>query len=175
MSLPVAGARRVYEAGARILNRAQPLLLLGMRLYWGWQFFLTGQGKLMNIDRTAEFFGSIGIPFPLANAYAAGTVECVGGLLLVAGFCSRIAAIPLIATMVVAYGTAHRDVVETIVSNPDGFVTAAPFLFLLTSLIVLLFGPGPLSIDGLLARTAFAHRTVEIPKPVPTAAVMVRQ
>ena len=31
-------------------------LLLAMRLYWGWQFFETGKGKLMNLDKTTEFF-----------------------------------------------------------------------------------------------------------------------
>jgi putative oxidoreductase len=175
MTLPLTTARQKYEAGAKLLNRAQPLLLLGVRLYWGWQFFLTGQGKLMNIDRTADFFAGIGIPLPLLNAYAAGTVECVGGLLLAAGLLSRLTAIPLITTMFVAYGTAHRDVVETLFSNPDGFVTAAPFLFLLASLIVLVFGPGPLSVDGLLARTVFGDRKLNIPRPVPVNAAIVRQ
>ena len=126
MSLPVAGARRMYQAGTRILNCAQPLLLLGMRLYWGWQFFLTGQGKLMNIDRTAEFFGSIGIPFPLANAYAAGTVECVGGLLLAAGFCSRITVIPLILTAIAVDGGLH-GVGDALNFNRQGLkVTQSP-------------------------------------------------
>lgn len=175
MPSPLTTARKKYEAGAKLLNRAQPLLLLGVRLYWGWQFFLTGQGKLMNIDRTAEFFAGIGIPLPLFNAYAAGTVECVGGLLLAAGVLSRLTTIPLITTMLVAYGTAHRDVVETLFSNPDGFVTAAPFLFLLASLIVLIFGPGPLSVDGLLARSVLGDRKLNIPKPVPANAAIVRQ
>lgn len=175
MSSPLTAARQKYEAGAKLLNRAQPLLLLGVRLYWGWQFFLTGQGKLMNIDRTAEFFAGIGIPLPVLNAYAAGTVECVGGLLLAAGVLSRLTAIPLITTMLVAYGTAHRDVVETLFSNPDGFVTAAPFLFLLASVIVLIFGPGPLSVDGLLTRTVLGDQKLDLPKPVPVSAVIVRQ
>jgi putative oxidoreductase len=175
MSSPLTTARQKYEAGAKLLNRAQPLLLLGVRLYWGWQFFLTGQGKLMNIDRTAEFFAGIGIPLPVLNAYAAGTVECVGGLLLAAGVLSRLTAIPLMTTMLVAYGTAHRDVVETLFSNPDGFVTAAPFLFLLASLIVLIFGPGPLSVDGLLARSVLSDRKLNIPEPLSANAAIVRQ
>jgi putative oxidoreductase len=175
MSSPLTTARQKYEAGAKLLNRTQPLLLLGVRLYWGWQFFLTGQGKLMNIDRTAEFFAGIGIPLPVVNACAAGTIECVGGLLLAAGVLSRLTAIPLIATMLVAYGTAHRHVVETLFSNPDGFVTAAPFLFLLASLIVLIFGPGPLSVDGLLARSVLGDRKLNIPKPVPANAAILRQ
>ena len=69
----------------------------------------TGRGKLLNIERTAGFFESIDIPLPLVNAYAAGITECVGGLLLLIGLGSRLAAIPLVVTMLVAYATAHRE------------------------------------------------------------------
>jgi putative oxidoreductase len=37
-------------------------------------------------------------------------------------------------------------------SDPDKFVQAAPFPFLLTALIVLAFGPGLFSVDALLKR-----------------------
>jgi putative oxidoreductase len=82
----------------------------------------------------------------------AGATECLGGLLLLAGVASRITTIPLIGTMLVAYATAHRESVMHLFSNPDEFVTQAPFLFLFASLIVLIFGPGPLSLDGLAVR-----------------------
>jgi putative oxidoreductase len=133
------------------LDRLQPVLLLALRLYWGYQFFITGRGKLLNIERTAGFFESIDIPLPLLNAYAAGMTECIGGLLLLAGLASRLASIPLIATMLVAYATAHREQLMSLFTNPDAFVTAPPFLFLLASVIVLVFGPGPLSLDRVLA------------------------
>ncbi len=41
--------------------------------------------------------------------------------------------------------------------NPDLFFAAAPFLFLFASLIVLIFGPGKISVDHLLAKK-FLHR-----------------
>jgi putative oxidoreductase len=144
--------RRLYQAEAALLNRLQPVLLLAIRLYWGWQFFQTGRGKLMNIDRTTDFFASLNIPMPHLNAYMAGATECFGGLLLLAGVASRITAVPLIGTMLVAYATAHRESVMNLFSNPDEFVTQAPFLFLFASVIVLIFGPGPLSLDGLVVR-----------------------
>ena len=37
----------------------QCFLLLAIRLYWGWQFFTAGKGKLMNLDRKAGYFESI--------------------------------------------------------------------------------------------------------------------
>jgi putative oxidoreductase len=144
---------RLYQKHAGWMNRMQPVLLLAIRLYWGWQFFQTGRGKLMNLSRTADFFASLGIPLPQLNAGLAGLTECFGGLLLLAGAASRITTVPLIGTMLVAYATAHRESVLEIVSNPDGFVTQAPFLFLFASVIVLVFGPGPLSVDGIVGRT----------------------
>ena len=128
----------------------QPLFLLIIRLYWGWQFFETGKGKLSDIPKVTGFFQTLGIPFPGLNAYLAGSAECFGGLLLLLGLGCRITTIPLIITMIVAYITASPEVVKHIFSKPDDFVTADPFLFMLTAVIVFLFGPGPLSLDGLI-------------------------
>lgn len=152
----------------RGLDQMQPVLLLALRLYWGYQFFITGRGKLLNIERTAAFFESIDIPLPLANAYAAGITECVGGLLLLIGLGSRLAAIPLVATMFVAYATAHREELMSIFSDPDAFVTAPPFLFLLASLIVLVFGPGRLSLDALVVPRFLGRSTVNPPQRTPS-------
>lgn len=128
----------------------QSPLLLAVRLYWGWQFAQTGWGKLTHLDRTAGFFASLDIPLPKVNAVLAGGTECLGGALLALGLFARPAAVPLIGTMLVAYWTADHDALVAITSDPDKFVTATPFLFLLASLLVLVFGPGRLSLDELL-------------------------
>ncbi len=130
----------------------QSPLLLVMRLYWGWSFFQTGKGKLLHHADTTDFFQSLGIPLPALNAWVAGAVECVGGLFLLAGFASRPTAIPLAVTMIVAYLTADVAALKNIFSEPDKFTEAAPFLFLLTAVLVLAFGPGAFSVDRLLAR-----------------------
>jgi putative oxidoreductase len=54
--------------------------------------------------------------------------------------------------MSVAYLTADFEAVSSIFSDPDKFVKADPFPFLLTALIVLTFGPGLYSIDTVLKR-----------------------
>jgi putative oxidoreductase len=54
--------------------------------------------------------------------------------------------------MLVAYWTADRAALIAITSDPNKFVTADPFLFLLASLIVLVFGPGKLALDYFLTR-----------------------
>ena len=132
----------------------QSPLLLAIRLYWGGSFVLTGWGKLTHLDRTAHFFASLDLPWPRLNAVLAGGTECLGGALLALGLLARPAAVPLIFVMGVAYATADRDALTAITSDPDKFVTAAPFLFLLASLIVLAFGPGRISLDALLNRTS---------------------
>jgi putative oxidoreductase len=147
--------RRINEYELYLLSYLQPYLLLALRSYWGFQFFMTGCGKLMSIALTAEYFNSLHIPQPLINAYIAGGTECFGGLLLIIGFSSRIVAIPLIVTMLVAYGTAHTQALTGVFQNPDAFVAAPPFLFLLVSTIVLVFGPGWISVDGLIQHFVF--------------------
>jgi putative oxidoreductase len=137
-----------------------------MRLYWGWQFFLTGKGKLMNLDRTAEFFASLNIPMPKLNAMMAGSIECFGGLLLMLGLGSRLISFPLASTMIVAYLTAHIDEVKNIFANPDGFITAPPFLFLVTALIVLAFGGGFFSLDTLIAKLTKTQEETVIMPPI---------
>ena len=127
-------------------------LLLVIRLYWGWQFFLTGKGKLAHLGRTTEYFASPNLPAPKLNAILAGSTECVFGLLLLAGLGGRVVPLPLIGLLTVAYATTEQEALHSIFSNPDKFVTADPFLFLLAAVVILVFGPGKLSLDALLGK-----------------------
>jgi putative oxidoreductase len=61
---------------------------------------------------------------PTLNAYLAGASECFGGLFLQLGVASRLSAIPLIVTMLVAYATAHPDELHAFFCDPDAFVKA---------------------------------------------------
>ena len=132
----------------------RPIFLLVVRLYWGWSFFQTGKGKLMNLERTTNFFASLHIPMPKLNAVLAGSTECVFGLLLLLGLGGRIAPVPLIVVMIVAYATSEQEALHALLSDPDKFVTATPFLFLLAALIIFIFGPGRLSLDALIGKKA---------------------
>jgi putative oxidoreductase len=143
---------RCYGLLVRGANFLQSPVLLGLRLYWGWQFFLTGRGKLQNLERTTKFFQSLHIPFPHLSAIVAGGTECVGGLFLLAGLGSRLVSLPLIFITIIAYLTAESDSLKQIFSDPDKFVSAAPFLFMLTCVIVLTFGPGVFSLDWLIGK-----------------------
>lgn len=151
MSVPtkLAAAYRLLKTAANALQ--SPFLLL-VRLYWGWQFAQTGWGKLHNIDHVIQFFTSLNIPAPAANAWFVSLCEFVGGLLLIAGLGSRLTALVLAGDMFVAYVAADSEALHSIISDPGKFYAADPYTFLFASLMILIFGPGRFAIDALLER-----------------------
>lgn len=151
-----AAYNRIETLLAGVGSYLQSMVLLAMRLYWGWQFFLTGKGKLMHLDRVAEFFASLSIPWPKLSAGLTGTIECVGGLLLLIGLGTRVVSVPLLVILTMAYLTADIDAVHAIFSDPGKFTSAAPFLFMLAVVVVFVFGPGKLSLDAWLKRPGSA-------------------
>ena len=132
---------------AKILPTVQSAVLLFVRVTMGWGFFLSGKGKLMNLERTTGFFESLHIPAPKFQAMLAGSTEMCGGMLLLIGLGTRLISIPLAFTMVVAYLTAHRD--EAFLSLSD-FTDQAPFPFLMAALVTMAFGAGGISLDRVL-------------------------
>jgi putative oxidoreductase len=139
---------RHYEC---LLNGAQSGVLLLVRLVWGGMFIQTGWGKWQDIPRVTGFFTDIGIPFPMLNAYVVATTELVGGILLVLGLFSRFITVPLLVSMVVAYLTTEQEALHAAAGGDlDPFLTAAPFLFLFASLLILVFGAGRVSADHYL-------------------------
>ncbi len=137
----------ILQRFQRALPTVQSLTLLFVRVTCGWNFFLAGKGKLGHIEATTEFFASLSLPAPHAHAVLIGSLEMVGGLLLLSGLFTRAIAIPLAATMIVAYATAHRE--EGFLSLSD-FTDQAPFSFLVACLIAIAFGAGRYSIDQYL-------------------------
>jgi putative oxidoreductase len=134
------------------LNHLQSPFLLLLRIYFFWQLFQTGQGKLTNLGKVSDYFASLGIPLPGVSATITGLFETFGSLLLIVGLASRLTAIPITVVMIVAYLTGDFEAVTKFFSDPDKFVKADPFPFLFTALIILVFGPGAFSLDGLIAR-----------------------
>ena len=141
-----------YALLVRVGNSLQSPLLLFVRLYWGWQFVVDGWGKLHNLPKVIEYFGSLGLPAPGPTAYFVSTLELVGGVLLALGLGGRFIALLLTANMTVAYITGDREALLSIFSDPDKFSAAAPFTYLMASLVILIFGPGRYSLDYLIER-----------------------
>lgn len=148
----LSSVRSLNDQVGSIASKFQNLFLLIIRLYWGWSFFQAGKGKFGDPEKVIGFFTGLGIPFPTFNLYLVATVETFGGLLLLLGIVPRLASIPLIITMIVAYTTAHAEALHGIFSDPNTFFGEAPFLFLYASLIVLLFGPGSYTLGGVIKK-----------------------
>ena len=144
-----SSCRKLDRLLATLAGWLQPLLLLVIRLYWGWEFFITGKAHLMNLDKTTAFFTELHIPLPKLNAIIAGSTECGGGLLLLLGLGSRLVTVPLIFTMIIAYVAADSEALHAVFSDPDKFTGATPFLFLFASVLIFVFGPGRISLDAL--------------------------
>jgi putative oxidoreductase len=143
---------RLTALGEKLFAPLGSLVLLVLRLVWGWQFLTTGLGKLQNHTRVTEFFTSLGIPMPGLNAWFVGGLEMVGGALLLVGLFSRPIALLLTGNMFVAYFTADRPALLGVFHDLDAFLKADPFWFLFVAVVVLTLGPGALSLDALLAR-----------------------
>jgi putative oxidoreductase len=160
---------RLYEWLIFLGDKLRSPLLLLIRLCWGIQFMQTGYGKLTHIDKITGFFSSLGIPFPMANAYLVGFTEMIGGTLLAIGLATRLTSVPLIVTLVVAYVTSEQDALQKLFSftDIDPFLNATPFLFLLACLVLLAFGPGVFSLDYLIGRWRAREAVAFVPLDIP--------
>lgn len=78
-----------------------PLALAG-RLLMAWLFLPAGIDKLTGFAGTVGYISSVGLPMPQLGAVVALVVEIVGGLALIAGLGTRLAAIVLAAFTLVA-------------------------------------------------------------------------
>lgn len=152
MSMLVLQIRKLYGSAVHAAGLLQSPFLLAVRLYWGWQLIQSGWGKLHNLPKVTEFFASLGLPMPGLMAVFISCVEFFGGIFLAVGLLSRLTALLLTVNMVMAYVMADREALLSFLSDPDKFAAAAPFVFLVASLIVLTFGPGKISLDTLLLR-----------------------
>jgi putative oxidoreductase len=149
-----AFVQHAARSGLRAAAAVAFLPPLLVRLVLGQAFFFTGRGKLANFENTVSFFTDLGIPLPAANAAFVARLEYYGGMLLVVGLLTRIVALLLGSTMVVALLTADRALfLEALSGAGDaGLTDVTPFVYLLLLLGLAVYGPGLVSVDHLLAR-----------------------
>jgi putative oxidoreductase len=143
---------RLYNGFVRAASSLPSPFLLVIRAYWGWQISQNGWAKLHNLPHVTQFFASLGLPAPAFTAAFVSGFEFTAGILLAVGLLSRIAALGLVIDMTMAYLLGDRDSFLAFFSNPGKFYGADPFIFLFVGLIILIFGPGKLSLDTLLKR-----------------------
>ena len=119
-------------------NQWSPLVSYG--------FYEPAMKKWSDIKSVAEWFGSMGIPFPTLNAYMAASTELIGVVLLTLGLFTRLISIPLMVIMVVAIATVHWT--HGFSAGDNGF--EIPLYYMLFLAIFASYGAGKLSLDHLL-------------------------
>ncbi|MGA3046529.1 MAG: DoxX family protein [Terracidiphilus sp.] len=154
MQSTVNFVRGSYARAVNILNSLQSPLLLAIRLYWGYQFMQDGWGKLTHLDRVTQFFSSLNLPAPGMTALAVGLIELLGGALFTFGIASRLVSLVLFLNMTMAYLSVPDDRVNFshILSKPEDFYGATPYVYWFAALMILILGPGYFSIDAFLER-----------------------
>lgn len=86
---------------------------LALRLYLFPVFWVAGMNKLTGFEGVVEWFGNgdwgLGLPLPWLMAALVTAAELGGAVLLLLGLGTRLAAVPLMVTMIVAASTVHWD------------------------------------------------------------------
>jgi len=125
---------RVASLGLAITGAFAFLAPLLTRIVMGQAFYYTGHG----------------IPFPALNAGVVSTIEFVGGMCLIVGLGTRIVSFLLSGSMVVALLTADK---QTFLDKfPADITDVTPFVYLVFLVWLVLYGPGPVSIDRMISR-----------------------
>src|SRR3954451_693716 len=124
-------------------NMNNVVVLIG-RILLAAIFILAGFGKLTDISGTAAYFAVYNLPGGAATAVGSGLIELLGGIAILIGFQTRIAAWVLavfsVATALIAH-TNWADMMQ-LINFQKNLAMAGGFLVLAT------YGPGALSVDA---------------------------
>lgn len=107
----------------------------------GWQ-------KLSDIEKFVGFFTNMGIPAPKLAVYLAIGGEFFGGLGLIVGFLTPLAALGVLFTMAVAIFKVHLG--NGLLAANNGF--EYPMTIFFVALFFIMNGAGPISLDRLFCR-----------------------
>jgi len=142
----------------KLLSTSNDFGLTVLRLVFGIVFFAHGAQKMLGwfggygFHGTMGFFAQLGVPAPFA--FLAICAEFFGGLGLIVGLLSRIAAFGIICNMIVAILTVHvhNGFFMNWYGNQKGEGFEYHLLAIAGLLVVLIKGAGALSIDHALSR-----------------------
>ncbi|MGU3574585.1 DoxX family protein [Brucellaceae bacterium C25G] len=122
------------------------LAVLVGRVFISILFILAGWAKLTAISGTAGYFGALGLPLPTVTAVLVGLIEFFGGLAILIGFKTRIAAVIVALFTIGAILVAHMDF-----SDGLNVMMAQKNLAIAGGLLALAaFGGGSYSVDAKL-------------------------
>jgi putative oxidoreductase len=128
----------------RYLDRLQPLALLVMRLALGIVMVAHGyQNTFRHLHDHVHMVASLGIPAWLG--YVSSFTEFFGGLLILGGFFTRLAAFAICIDLMVAIWKVHW---HNGLSGDHGY--EFPLALAALAFALIFFGGGPISIDHVL-------------------------
>ncbi len=136
--------------------------LLPLRLMIGFGFVAHGYAKLSaGPEKFVDILQAIGVPAPGLAGWVTPFVELCGGLAVIAGALLPLVSIPLALILLVAMFTVHLPFgfssIKLMAITEHGPLFGTPgyevdLLYLAGLLTLVLGGPGPFSVDRLLAR-----------------------
>ena len=135
--------KQIYLEFSRLSEYGKSLSLLFARLAVAYGFYEPAMMKWADINSVAQWFGSIGIPFPTLNAYMAASTEIAGVVLLTLGLFTRAISLPLIIVMIVAIVTVHLP--HGFSAGDNGF--EIPLYYMLFLFLFFTNGAGKFSLD----------------------------
>lgn len=142
---------------ARVARHLAALAPLFARIVCGWEFMISGWGKLNNLPQVLENFIGWGILWPRFFTPLTSGIEFFGGLFLLLGLMTRISAGALGVVMLVAIKSAKWEDVVGAGGFMDGLTTLLGFdetEYLALFLWLAIAGAGRLSLDRYLIRYA---------------------
>ena len=146
----------------RLLASNAPAAVLLIRLLVGAVFVSEGIQKfLFPADLGVGRFTKIGLPSPEVLAPFVGVVEIVGGLLLLLGLLTRLAALALLVDMLVAITTTKIPILLKEGLWKMAHEARTDWSMLLGALFLLLVGAGAWSLDVLLTKAGTRTSTRE--------------
>lgn len=128
----------------RYLDRLQPLALLVMRLALGSVMVAHGYLKVFGgLQHHAQFVASLGLP--AWTAYLSSFAEFFGGILVLIGLLTRLAAFAICIDMAVAIAKVHFH--NGLMGNGGKAGYEFPLALAALAFALIFFGAGPIALD----------------------------
>ena len=132
----------------KIRNALEPLALTLLRVFVGVVMATHGWQKLQGFSGTVEAFAGMGFPYAKVMVILAIAGELGGGLGLIFGFLTPLAAFGVFCTMAVAISKIH--LANGLLAKDGGFEYPGTVFFVAFYFIIR--GAGPISLDRLFCR-----------------------
>lgn len=137
------------EARVKFLDRLHPLALLGLRLVLG--IIMIAHGSMKMFGGMSKFMGMLhNMGIPAWMGYLSAAAEFGGGILLVAGLLTRLAALSIGADMAVAIAKYHWANGLRGAPGKPGY--EFPLACGIIAFALIFLGAGPISLDGAFFR-----------------------